>query len=169
MQKYQSHKVVEAAKIKHAKVFNNVEAAEDQLNIMLESEDDASVAFDGRASQRILEISRDHGGPVGGYYILYPDGYQSWSPPEAFEEGYRPVGDSDVHPGPVEFTEEQLEADHILRYFHYAHLPDALAAISEPFCRQAHGIVTTLPRNPERTVALRKLLEAKDAAVRANV
>jgi hypothetical protein len=27
--------------------------------------------------------------------------------------------------------------------------------------------VMTLPRNPERTVALRKLLEAKDAAVRA--
>lgn len=32
-----------------------------------------------------------------------------------------------------------------------------------------HHIVTSLPRNAERTVALRKLLEAKDAAVRANV
>jgi hypothetical protein len=31
----------------------------------------------------------------------------------------------------------------------------------------ADRIVSTLPRNPERTVALRKLLEAKDAAVRA--
>ena len=31
----------------------------------------------------------------------------------------------------------------------------------------AGRIVETLPRNPERTVALRKLLEAKDAAVRA--
>lgn len=30
-----------------------------------------------------------------------------------------------------------------------------------------HELVNTLPRNPERTVALRKLLEAKDAAVRA--
>jgi len=29
--------------------------------------------------------------------------------------------------------------------------------------------VTTLPRNQERTVALRKLLEAKDCAVRAAV
>jgi hypothetical protein len=31
----------------------------------------------------------------------------------------------------------------------------------------AEQIVETLPRNPERTVALRKLLEAKDCAVRA--
>jgi hypothetical protein len=31
----------------------------------------------------------------------------------------------------------------------------------------ASDIVAHLPRNPERTVALRKLLEAKDCAVRA--
>ncbi len=39
-----------------------------------------------------------------------------------------------------------------------------------PFCEIAKAIVSEdsgLPRNPERTVALRKLLEAKDAAVRA--
>jgi hypothetical protein len=33
----------------------------------------------------------------------------------------------------------------------------------------AKRIVTLLPRNAERTVALRKLLEAKDAAVRASL
>ncbi len=33
----------------------------------------------------------------------------------------------------------------------------------------AQHIVDHLPRNPERTVALRKLLEAKDAAVRAGI
>jgi hypothetical protein len=31
----------------------------------------------------------------------------------------------------------------------------------------ARSLIDTIPRNPERTVALRKLLEAKDAAVRA--
>jgi hypothetical protein len=31
----------------------------------------------------------------------------------------------------------------------------------------AQVIVATIPRNPERSVALRKLLEAKDATVRA--
>lgn len=26
--------------------------------------------------------------PVGGYYVLYEDGFESWSPAEAFEKGY---------------------------------------------------------------------------------
>ena len=52
---------------------------------------------------------------------------------------------------------------------HYTHLPMALQASSRPFCELAAHIVTTLPRNAERSVALRKLPEAKDAAVRANV
>lgn len=74
-----------------------------------------------------------------------------------------------IHPAPDGFTDEQLAADPILRYFHFAHLPATLQAASRPFCELASHIITTLPRNAERTVALRKLLEAKDAAVRANV
>jgi hypothetical protein len=76
---------------------------------------------------------------------------------------------SEIHPAPVEATEEQLAVDPILRYFHYSHLPPVLQSASRPFCELALRIVATLPRNAERTVALRKLLEAKDAAVRANV
>lgn len=75
----------------------------------------------------------------------------------------------DIHPAPSEFTEDQLAADPILRYFHFAHLPEALQRVSKPFCYLAFTVVTTVPQNAERTVALRKLLEAKDAAVRANV
>ena len=74
-----------------------------------------------------------------------------------------------IHPAPIEFTEEELDTDHILRYFHYAHLPPGLQQISAPFCGMAKMIIEILPHNPERTVALRKLLEAKDAAVRANI
>lgn len=74
-----------------------------------------------------------------------------------------------IHPAPREFTQAQLDADPILRYFHYLHLPPVLQAVSGPFCALAEHVVTELPRNAERTVALRKLLEAKDAAVRANV
>jgi hypothetical protein len=59
--------------------------------------------------------------------------------------------------------------DHIMQFFAFAHLPAALQDVSRPFCELAGTIVATLPRNPERTVALRKLLEAKDAAVRAVV
>lgn len=55
----------------------------------------------------------------------------------------------------------------MLQFFQFAHLPPNLQTVSEPFCKLAHEIVISLPRNPERTVALRKLLEAKDCAVRA--
>jgi len=74
-----------------------------------------------------------------------------------------------IHPAEAEFTEAQLRNDPVLRFFHYSHLPPVLQSTSKPFCDLARHIVTTLPRNAERTVALRKLLEAKDAGVRANV
>lgn len=59
--------------------------------------------------------------------------------------------------------------DHIEQFFAYDHLPPHLKSVSAPFAEMANFILATLPRNPERTVALRKLLEAKDAAVRAKI
>lgn len=76
---------------------------------------------------------------------------------------------SDIHPAPTEFTADEIATDHVLRYFHYSHLPASLQARSKPFCDLARQIINTTPRNPERTVALRKLLESKDAAVRAGL
>ena len=55
----------------------------------------------------------------------------------------------------------------LLRYFAYDHLPEKLQTISEPFHHLAKTLADTLPPGPETTVALRKLLEAKDAAVRS--
>lgn len=60
-----------------------------------------------------------------------------------------------------------MDSEPIMQFFAYAHLPEHLQAVSAPFGKLAENIVATLPRNPERTVALRKLLEGKDAAVRA--
>lgn len=59
--------------------------------------------------------------------------------------------------------------EHIQQFFAHEHLPEHLAEVSRPFAELAAVIVEKLPRNPERTVALRKLLEAKDAAVRARL
>jgi hypothetical protein len=59
--------------------------------------------------------------------------------------------------------------DPILQFFSYEHLPAHLAEVSAPFAVMAKSIVIGIPRNPERTVCLRKLLEAKDAAVRATL
>lgn len=60
-----------------------------------------------------------------------------------------------------------MEQDFLMQFFAFAHLPEHLQVVSKPFGELAEQIQLTLPRNPERTVALRKLLEAKDCAVRA--
>lgn len=60
-------------------------------------------------------------------------------------------------------------AEPILQFFRYKHLPKPLQEVSLKFCALATSMVLQLPRSPERTVALRKLLEAKDAAVRASI
>lgn len=56
----------------------------------------------------------------------------------------------------------------ILKHFSYEHLPENLQVVSRPFHALAHHLVE-LPDmdGPELTVALRKLLESKDCAVRA--
>jgi len=64
---------------------------------------------------------------------------------------------------------ETAHVEHIAQFFDFEHLPSHLAAVAKPFAILAAEIVQNLPRNPERTVALRKLLEAKDAAVRAKL
>lgn len=60
-----------------------------------------------------------------------------------------------------------MPEEHIMQFFAYEHLPPHLQEVSKPFGDMAQKIVSEIPRNPERTVALRKLLEGKDAAVRA--
>lgn len=59
------------------------------------------------------------------------------------------------------------EPEPMLRFFEYKHLPAKLQDISGPFGALAQAVVEILPRSAERTVCLRKLLEAKDCAVRA--
>lgn len=57
--------------------------------------------------------------------------------------------------------------DPIMQFFSFKHLPPPLQAISRPFFEIADCVHTELPDNPERAECLRKILEAKDCAVRA--
>ena len=57
----------------------------------------------------------------------------------------------------------------MLQFFAYEHLKPEYQEVSKPFGELAKLLVEILPQNTERTVALRKLLEAKDCAVRARV
>lgn len=56
---------------------------------------------------------------------------------------------------------------HVLKFFSYEHLPPKLQEVSRPFGELAKQVAERAPDSQETTVALRKLLEAKDAAVRA--
>jgi hypothetical protein len=57
----------------------------------------------------------------------------------------------------------------ILRWFDNSHQPPDLAEVSEWFAELAGRLVADLPSSRERSAALRNLLQAKDAAVRAAV
>lgn len=57
----------------------------------------------------------------------------------------------------------------IMRYFEYAHLPEKLQVVSQPVCELAITMNKNLPDGPEKSAGLRKLLEAKDCFVRAQL
>lgn len=80
MLKYKSHKTVEAAKIKAAE-----RGGDGRLHLALEDAGTVRVSYDDAPRFRISEADL-------GYYVVYPDGYVSWSPSKAFEEGYTEVG-----------------------------------------------------------------------------
>lgn len=59
--------------------------------------------------------------------------------------------------------------EHLLSLFDYEHLPPALQLVSSQFASLADTLVTNLADGPELSTALRKLVEAKDCAVRQAV
>ena len=65
---------------------------------------------------------------------------------------------------------EKLKDDPIGQWFSYDHLPEGeVRATSRLFATTAQTLVQTQEPSRERSVALRKLLEAKDAAVRGMI
>jgi hypothetical protein len=65
-------------------------------------------------------------------------------------------------------TDEEIAFEPLLQLFKHSHLKEGpMRETSLQFCHLARKVVANLPRNPERTVCLRKLREAKDAAITA--
>jgi hypothetical protein len=65
-------------------------------------------------------------------------------------------------------TQSNLDCERMYKWFAWKHLEDSNARIvSASFQDLARIVIEKIEPGPERTVALRKLLEAKDAAVRA--
>ena len=86
MPKYKSHKTVWALKIKT--ILRDAEIAQQHNR-----ETDGSALItpfgEGYAPFKVDgEYLRKHKPEAGGYYVVYKDGYKSFSPDKAFEEGY---------------------------------------------------------------------------------
>ena len=78
--RYRSHKVVEAAKIEDVTRLDDGSA-----DLVLEIPDHYPASLEVNVNAAYM---RKHDPQTGGYYVRYPDGYESWSPAEAFEGGY---------------------------------------------------------------------------------
>lgn len=96
MPEYKAHKTVRALKIRdvtaHAHPDPNV-----RLDEFVESPDfnGAHLHFDDGLVQAVgAEWFRKHRPQAGGYYVVYKDDYSSFSPAEAFEEGYTSLEES---------------------------------------------------------------------------
>lgn len=61
----------------------------------------------------------------------------------------------------------ELKDNALMKYFAYEHLPEHLQVISKPFGELAKELAEKMGNNAEGVTALRKLLEAKDCAVRS--
>lgn len=93
--RWRSHKVVEAAKVIGRFLHNGDwywKLEGEGLIAALETPELRARIPDGT---QIASESRGQ----GGYYVRYEDGYESWSPAAAFENGYTPL--SDEAPPPV--------------------------------------------------------------------
>ena len=76
---YNCHKQVRAARISKIEGFSDGDA---YLQFNWEGQEGINAVHVSR------EYMRKHEPKWGGYYIRYKDGYESYSPAEAFEEGY---------------------------------------------------------------------------------
>lgn len=76
-----------------------------------------------------------------------------------FEEMYKKNTGRTVH--------QNIAIKEMLTFFQYEHLKGERKAVSKAFYDMADKIAVVLPSNRETTVTLRKLLEAKDCAVRS--
>lgn len=85
--RWKSHKEVHAFKI--TKIIFDADIAEEDGN--RETDGSATLYHDEGYFMPIkvgAEYVHKHKPQAGGYFVQYKDGYKSWSPAEAFEEGY---------------------------------------------------------------------------------
>ena len=83
MPRYKSHKEVWALKIAEVRMPDIPENQESDGSRIIVPEEAGYAPFTVD-----YEYVRKHDPKAGGYYVVYKDGYKSWSPADAFEDGY---------------------------------------------------------------------------------
>lgn len=97
---------------------------------------------------------------VDGYAVVYPDGYTSWSPKEAFELAYIPLGDLDgvlgylqrLHAEQAQLTQRLVKLDSFLPTEAFARLPreERALLIQQARCmREYHDVLQVRLNNAQ--------------------
>lgn len=90
MPRYKCHKEVWALKIAEVKLDSDAARAENR-----ETDGSATLVFVEASVYAPIKVDSDyvrkHNPQPGGYYVVYADGYKSFSPAKAFEDGYTRV------------------------------------------------------------------------------
>lgn len=78
LSKYKCHKIVQAGKV---------------VNFDINNEGDHFLTLEGIGKPVFVTNAymHKHQPELGGYYVLYEDGYESFSPAKAFENGYTKI------------------------------------------------------------------------------
>lgn len=84
MPRYKCHKEVWALKIKEIETTEQTKDGKYGVHMSFENVRYAPIAIDQAWYEK-------HTPEPGGYYVVYLDGYKSYSPAKAFEDGYSPA------------------------------------------------------------------------------
>ena len=84
MPKYECHKKVKVWALKIAEITEPTDVSGTSRTIVPSDAGYAPFVVDGAYMEK-------HKPEVGGYYVVYEDGYKSFSPAGAFESGYTPL------------------------------------------------------------------------------
>jgi hypothetical protein len=131
--RYRSHKIVRAVKIDR----------------VVRGEGNGWLIYPADSSFAPIAVSsayvETHAPQWGGYYVVYEDGYESWSPAQAFEEGYTRVPQTTARPDLESiFTYHSPKGDQ----------PDRYVRLREKAKELAYLIAETTPSSREQSLAL---------------
>jgi hypothetical protein len=157
--RYQSHKHVSALKIQHVTLLPGDAPNDVIAHVFFEDESYPPIHVP------LLGKPTPH---KGWYYVIYDavaddrEPYESFSPPEAFEQGYSPVAVAD--PGPPKVRHDSFTENELANWFtHHPPTSEQLKQYRE--VRNGGAVLANIfnayvPAGADKTAAMRKIRES---------